>query len=57
MLYPIAIVVLLAVLVTVFRNTPSSLFGGQSLAQRFQENLAKARAEHDARDASKNANR
>lgn len=57
MLYPIGIVVLLAVLVTVFRNTPSSLFGGQSLAQRFQENLAKARAEHDARDASKNGNR
>ncbi|MCA8287657.1 hypothetical protein [Burkholderia vietnamiensis] len=57
MLYTIAIVVLIAVLVTVFRNTPSSLFGGESLAQRFRQNLANARAEHDARDAGKHANR
>ncbi|MBB2981372.1 MULTISPECIES: hypothetical protein [Burkholderiaceae] len=57
MLYPIAIVVLIAVFVTAFRNTPSSLFGGQSLAQRFRQNLANARAERDARDAGKNANR
>ncbi|NTX44814.1 hypothetical protein HT749_15515 [Burkholderia cepacia] len=44
MLYPIAIVVLLAVLVTTFRNTPSSLFGGQSLAQRFKQNFEAERA-------------
>lgn len=51
--YAIAIVVLIAVLVTAFRNTPSSLFGGQSLAQRFRQNLANARAERDARDANR----
>ncbi|MDJ1160463.1 hypothetical protein QHI69_00910 [Burkholderia gladioli pv. gladioli] len=57
MFYAIAIVVLIAGIVTAFRNTPSSLFGGQSLAQRFRQNLANARAERDARDAGKNASR
>lgn len=53
--YSIVAVVVLVVLIMLFRNTP--LFGKQSMALRFQENLAKARAERDARDASKNANR
>ncbi|VBG63254.1 hypothetical protein [Burkholderia pseudomallei] len=54
MLYSIVAIAVLVVLIMLFRNTP--LFGNQSLAQRFQENLANARAERDARHASKSAN-
>lgn len=46
MLYIVAIIV---ALVAVFRNTPSSLFGGQSLAQRFKQNLDAERAKRPQR--------
>jgi len=49
MLYIVAIIVALVVLVAVFRNTPSSLFGGQSLAQRFKQNLDAERAKRPQR--------
>lgn len=45
----VAIIVALIVLVAVFRNTPSSLFGGQSLAQRFKQNLDAERAKRPQR--------
>ena len=48
-LYIVAIIITLVVLVAVFRNTPSSLFGGQSLAQRFKQNLEAVRAKRPQR--------
>ncbi|HDR9217499.1 TPA: hypothetical protein QDB35_000168 [Burkholderia vietnamiensis] len=59
MLYTVAIAVIvaLAILIAAFWKAPLAMFRGESLSQRFARDLAAVRAEHDARDAAKNASR